>query len=397
MWRFAGAAVEAWAAGREGNTVTVGHWADDGAGRRRVRVGLLAEEGVPSRMAEALDQELPQILNDRLSSEVVWEVDHRSESLPLDRYGEIPLSEIAQKRRGLGWDIAILLTDLPRRAGTQPIVSDYSVELGVGLLSMPALGAWHVRRRTRALVVHLTGHLLEDALDLDGSCTHLGRHFRHVRHIRSEAEHVDEHLGLVGVRGRSRLLLGMVLDNRPGRLVPHLAGATAAAAATAAYGVFTVTFWKMADVLPAWRLGLISVVSIAAMATWLLLYNRLWEKPSRRSDREKALLYNLSTLITLTFGVACMYAILYIVALVASFAVIDSGYLSSQLGHASDPMNYSKIVWLASSVGIVAGALGSSFESEEAVRQATYSKRERERQRETQPSHGGEQDVGATS
>lgn len=134
----------------EGNTVTVGHWADDGAGRRPVQVGLLAEKGVPSRVAEALDPELPQILNDRLSTEVEWEVDHQSETLPVDTYGEIPLIEIAQKRRGLGWDIAILLTDLPRRAGTQPIVSDYSVELGVGLLSMPALGAWQVRRRTRA-------------------------------------------------------------------------------------------------------------------------------------------------------------------------------------------------------------------------------------------------------
>jgi hypothetical protein len=181
----------------------------------------------------------------------------------------------------------------------------------------------------------------------------------------------------------------MVLDNRPWRLVPHLAGATAAAAATAAYGVFTTTFWNMADALPVWRLGLISVVSIAAMASWLLLYNRLWEKPSRRNDREKALLYNLSTLITLTFGVACMYAILYIFALAASFAVIDSGYLSSQLGHTSNPADYLRIVWLASSVGIVAGALGSSFESEEAVRQATYSRRERERQRETKLSPKG--------
>jgi len=352
-------------------------------------VGLLAEEGVSFRMAKALGHELPQLLNERLSSEVEWQVDHRCESLPLDEYGEIPLIDLAEKRQGLGWDIAILMTDLPRRTGTQPIVSDYSVELRVGLLSMPALGAWQVRRRTRALVVHLAGHLLEDQLNLDGSCTHLGRHFGHVRHIRSEDEHVDEHLGLVGLRGRSRLLAGMVLDNRPWRLVPHLAGATAAAAATAAYGVFTTTFWNMADALPVWRLGLISVVSIAAMASWLLLYNRLWEKPSRRNDREKALLYNLSTLITLTFGVACMYAILYIFALAASFAVIDSGYLSSQLGHTSNPADYLRIVWLASSVGIVAGALGSSFESEEAVRQATYSRRERERQRETKLSPKG--------
>jgi len=157
--------------------VTHGHLMGVGAGRQRVRVGLLAEEGVSFRMAKALGHELPQLLNERLSSEVEWQVDHRCESLPLDEYGEIPLIDLAEKRQGLGWDIAILMTDLPRRTGTQPIVSDYSVELRVGLLSMPALGAWQVRRRTRALVVHLAGHLLEDQLNLDGSCTHLGRHF----------------------------------------------------------------------------------------------------------------------------------------------------------------------------------------------------------------------------
>jgi hypothetical protein len=353
----------------------------DVAGRQRILVGLLADEGMPSRIANALAQELPQVLHDSLSGEFAWEVDYRSEALPVDEHGGIPLIELAGRRRDLRWDIAILLTDLPRRAGTQPILSDYSVELRIGLLSMPAVGAWQVRRRTRALVIHLLGHLLEDRLDLDGSRTHLGGRLGHVRHIRSDDEHVDAHLALDGVRGRGQLLAGMILDNRPWRLVPHLAGATAAAAATAAYGVVTTTFWKMADALPSWRLGLINAVAIAAMATWLLLYNGLWEKPSRRGERERALLYNVSTLVTLTIGVACMYAILYVIALLASFALIDSSYLSSQLGHPSDLTSYATIIWLASSVGIVAGALGSSFESEDAVRQATYSKRERERQR----------------
>jgi hypothetical protein len=45
-----------------------------------------------------------------------------------------------------------------------------------------------------------------------------------------------------------------------------------------------------------------------------------------------------------------------------------------------DRPDYAKLVWLAFSVGIVAGALGSSLESEEAIRKATYSKREQERQ-----------------
>jgi hypothetical protein len=150
--------------------------------------------------------------------------------------------------------------------------------------------------------------------------------------------------------------------------------------------VITTTFWNIADALPPWRLGLINAVAIAALVTWLLLYNRLWEKPTQRSERAKAVLYNVSTLVTLTIGVACMYVILYVVALVAAFAVIDGSYLSSRLGHPSNLASYATIAWLACSVGIVAGALGSGFESEEAVRKATYSKRERERQRKSQGS-----------
>ena len=155
----------------------------------------------------------------------------------------------------------------------------------------------------------------------------------------------------------------------------------AAAAGTAAYAVITSTFWSMADALSPWRLGLISIVAIAAMATWLLLRNNLWESGQKRKDREKTILYNASTLATLFIGVACMYAILYIVTLLAAFVVIDDNYLSSRLGHASGFSHYATLVWLASSVGIVAGALGSSFESEEAARKATFSKKELERQR----------------
>lgn len=181
-------------------------------------------------------------------------------------------------------------------------------------------------------------------------------------------------------KGRIKLLAILIWENQPWRLVPHLAGATAAAAATATYAVITTSFWTFADSLSLWRLGLISIVAIGAMVMWLLLYNHLWEKPRKRSDREKVILYNVSTLATLFIGVACMYAILFSVTMIAAFAVIDNNYLSSRLGHPSDFSNYAAIVWLASSVGIVAGALGSSFESEEAVRKATYSKRELKRQ-----------------
>jgi hypothetical protein len=80
---------------------------------------------------------------------------------------------------------------------------------------------------------------------------------------------------------------------------------------------------------------------------------------------------------------------LYVLALAAALAVIDAGYLHARLGQPVGIATYATIVWLASSMGIVAGALGSSLDSEEAVRQATYSRRERERQAASAASRAG--------
>jgi hypothetical protein len=91
-------------------------------------------------------------------------------------------------------------------------------------------------------------------------------------------------------------------------------------------------------------------------------------------------MYNVSTATTLAIGVSCMYAILFALALLAAVVLIDSGYLAQTLGHPAGVDSYLNLVWLSSSVGIVAGALGSSLEDEETVRKATYSRRERERQ-----------------
>jgi hypothetical protein len=360
------------------------------SGKRTVVVGLMADEGVPAKTAAALADDLPRLLGERLSDRVVWQVQALTGPISLDENGEIPMGELAAEQRANGYDVLVLLTDLPRRAGTEPIVSDFSVHQGVALLSLPALGALRLRHRTRELLVHLLGHLLEDELDLPSGARRrtpngrltgpLGDRLAPMRHIPSDDDQIDQHLALRGTRGRLRLLSGMVRDNRPWRLVPHLSSATAAAAATAAYGVFTTNFWSMANALAVWRLCLINALAIAAMSAWLLYYNRLWERPAGYQVREKAVLYNLSTLLTLLIGVACMYSILYLLALLVAGITIDSDYLQSQLHHPAGIGSYATIVWLTSSVGIVAGALGSSFESEDAVRKATYSRREQERQ-----------------
>ncbi|WIX92183.1 hypothetical protein [Amycolatopsis sp. DG1A-15b] len=116
------------------------------------------------------------------------------------------------------------------------------------------------------------------------------------------------------------------------------------------------------------------------MSGWLMVHNRLWDSPSGHLERRKALLYNTSTALTLSIGVACMYAILFALSLLASIVLIEGTYFGQVLGHPAGPASYLKLVWLSTSVGIVAGAVGSSLEDEERVRRATYSRRERERQ-----------------
>ena len=152
------------------------------------------------------------------------------------------------------------------------------------------------------------------------------------------------------------------------------------AAAAAAFGIFYSSIWSMAEALPLWRLALINALAIVVMVGWLIFYNNLWDRRDGRHRGHQILLYNASTVLTLTISVACMYATLFALALLSALTIIDAGYLHSKVGHPVGFGDYAILVWLACSMGIVAGALGSSLDGEEAVLQATYSRREQARQ-----------------
>jgi hypothetical protein len=350
-----------------------------------ITVGLEADPGVPTRLAHELAAALPPLLSHKVSGNVDWRVQVRSDELILDDQGRIPIERRARERMPAeGWDIMVCLTDLPRRNGTQPILADIRVTDGMAVASVPAIGWIRLRPHARDTVVHIIGLIAREKLGT-GPTTRAHHHVRRrpterispVRQVPSTGSTV--HLALSGLRGRARLLCGMVRDNRPWRLVPSLSKAIAAAVATAMFEIFYPTIWLMADALPPLRLGLICLVAILAMVVWLIADNQLWEH--NRSAREEAILYNLATVITLFLGVACMYLVLFTVIWLAANVVISAQYLSLVLQHPSTAANYLNLVWLASSVGIVAGAVGSSLESRQAVLRATYSRREQERRR----------------
>ncbi|MFL6019798.1 MAG: hypothetical protein ACJ74A_01545 [Gaiellaceae bacterium] len=192
----------------------------------------------------------------------------------------------------------------------------------------------------------------------------------------------DEHrVPLPRLSGRWRLLLGMVLANRPWLLVPGLKSALVAALATGAVATINSTVWLLAGSMSWWRLMVATIASITLVVAWLVIDGQLWDHPDDNSAeaRERSRLYNTSTLITLTAGVLICYLALYLVNLAWALFVLDpavmGGYLHASIGYG----DLFVVTWFVASAATVGGGLGTGLESDEAIRAAAYSKREEER------------------
>ncbi|WP_211189475.1 hypothetical protein [Actinomycetospora sp. TBRC 11914] len=355
---------------------------DTADGPRDLVVGLLADPGLASDLVARVATELPAALDGAISG-YRWQVETARGPVGLDSEGLLPmLRHGGALRRRHGWDVVVLVTDLPRRAGAQPLVSDYGSDEGVGLVSLPALGAVSLRRRLRRAVVDLVA---------DGLLAHRGtapvpapRRWSHplsppVARIASADEGIDAHLALQGTRGTIRLLGGLVRANRPWRLVPSLSPALTAAAAGAAFGVFYSNIWDLSAALSPVRLGVVAVLAVVAMAVWLIVDNGLWERPAAREHREEATLFNAATAATIGLGVACMAVLLIVLTTAAAAVVIPLHLLPGGTDGATAAVAYLRLGVLAGAMGIVAGALGSKLTSADAVRQAAYSTREQQR------------------
>ena len=84
-------------------------------------------------------------------------------------------------------------------------------------------------------------------------------------------------------------------------------------------------------------------------------------------------------MLTVGFAAAAMYLLLFLTLLAGSLIVIDQEYLAYQLRHDVTLAEYVNLAWLASSLGTMGGAIGSSFDGAKEVQRATFSQREYER------------------
>ncbi|ALE84003.1 hypothetical protein [Pseudonocardia sp. HH130629-09] len=84
---------------------------------------LVAEPGLPTELAHRLVRDLPAALG--AHDDARWEVRVSDEPIVLDERGALPALDIGDRvRERDGNDAVVLLTDLPRRSGADPVVAD---------------------------------------------------------------------------------------------------------------------------------------------------------------------------------------------------------------------------------------------------------------------------------
>jgi hypothetical protein len=68
-------------------------------------------------------------LCEQVSNDVDWQVRVANDPIGLDETGGIPMVHLARRYRSANhWHIAVLITELPMRLGTVPLVADYNAE-----------------------------------------------------------------------------------------------------------------------------------------------------------------------------------------------------------------------------------------------------------------------------
>ena len=318
-----------------------------------VRIGLVADPAAPTEIARGLTDLRPD------NGHGAWDITVVSEPFTTGSEDvDTAMGRLQEQGREREWDLVVGLTELPLhdQDGRHLLVETDPAQRAA-VLSLPALGGLRMHARARRAVRTLISGMADPN------------------------ESHERRVALPRLRGRWRLLMGMVLANRPWLLVPGLKSALVAALATGAVATINSTIWMLASSLSWWRLVVATAVSIALAVGWLVVDGGLWDRPDDDSveARQRSRLYNLSTLVTLTVGVFICYLALYLVNLVWALFVLDpavmGGYLHASLGYG----DLFVLAWFVASAATVGGGLGSGLESDEAIRAAAYSKREEER------------------
>jgi hypothetical protein len=335
---------------------------------------LIAEPGAPAALAHDLAQTLPEAMDASSSPGQRWTISVQEEAYHLNE--QATLTEVLDgvDPTSQPQDVVVYLTDLPRRDGTLPVVADISIPRRFGVVSVACVGGVFITHRVSDMVKSVVAEV-DDQRNRPSAAGKL---------TRTEDEQSVRYTAPPAF-ARLRLLIGMVYANRPWRLAAGMSRVMMATFAAGAVSLAYPTIWQLSATMGPWRLSAATVLATAAMIGWLIVDHKLWERPSSPVERERAALYNASTVVTLTIGVVALHVTSFVLLALTAWWTLPPTLLQQNLGHAVGPADYLRLAWLVAAVATLGGALGSGLEDDQAVKQAAYGTRQQQRFQRSEP------------
>ena len=341
--------------------------------KKILQVLIISDPGAASQRIDSIKDEFEDRLHQIFDVDVQIETCTQTVRVKADHQLELTVLD-SFVRSYPDVDVVLMLTGIPRHTHRKPLVAEILAGRNVAVVSYPTLGAWPSKRRVLRVLTTCVNQLLPYG---PPSSTYPFMPRWGQWSDRNEAGNQTLHAHTF--TGGPRLVLGMTSANNPVRMASKLSRALAAASATGAFGIFYSSIWQMSHHLSTARLLSIGLIAMIVMVVWLITINRLWDRPVREGLTSVVVYYNLSTILTLLLCVSALYASLVAGILVGGLIIIDPDFMSQIIEAPAAFSNYLDIAWLSAAMGVVAGALGSSFDSDADIKDLTHGQRMRMR------------------
>ncbi len=342
-------------------------------------LGLIVGPGVPERLVTSIAERLPTALPKRFPG-TSWRV-----VVHIDEFAGPGMDvDLPQLGRRLmleeGWDLAICLTPRPLRVGRRPVTAEASASLGVGVISIPALGAFGLTRRLFEAVLLTIDAMLRTRAE--GNLTKdLKNKLQRIEDLAKLSSALgqphEETPGTIAFAtatafGNLRLLVGAIRSNRPLRMIVGLSRSLVAALAASAFGLTSPVIWRIANSTNVPRMILLTISSLFAIGFTFMASHSLWERTTTHGARTRVVLINFATLSTVAIGMIASYIALLVLNYLFGGTLIPESVLQAELKTSVTAIAYLRIAWLVSSLATLGGALGAVLESNAAARAAAY-------------------------
>jgi len=368
-----------------------------------VPLGIIAAPNLPANIAEDLKNEVADLLSYTIDDRVEWKVESLIDPLigVAENTNEI-LDKVVNIKKEYGWNYAICLTDLPLYSGKHLVVADASIENSVAQISIPVFGFMPMRSRIKKAFIQLMGELYYRYSPKDPFTTdvvHMKPFLKEYKNKKfpkpktlslsltervevADNEQVDVRYMIKSrIIGRMRVLAGMTFANRPWTALFSFNKLITLSFATGTYISIFPTPWQLSIAYSPGRFIAVMILAILGTVIWVIFSHELWEKPTEKGKKRWRDLYNWTTFTTLGVIIISNYIMLFIIFLAAIAVFVPPSLFEAWTGLDEEPTPeyYFALVWLITSLGTLAGAIGTGIEDEGKIRDITYSYRQKQR------------------